>query len=109
MGAIKCSTADPVPFVFHYLVASRSHPDTCTNIYFNMSTFLFYKPNSNPNRYSRSERFSKSHTILNSDNSLDHRRRIPSPKGSALPEDVHSNDDNRHRLNTHQAVAGLFA
>ncbi|GFG21133.1 hypothetical protein IFM5058_10931 [Aspergillus udagawae] len=71
-----------------------------------MSTFLFYKPNSNPNRYSRSERFSKSHTALNSDNSLNHRRRSPSPKGSALPEDVHCNDDNRHRLNTHQAVAG---
>ncbi|KAH3547379.1 hypothetical protein KXW20_006139 [Aspergillus fumigatus] len=70
-----------------------------------MSTFLFYKPNSNPNRYSRSERFSKSHIVLNSDNSLNHRRRSPSPKESALPEDVHSNDDNRHCLNTHQAAA----
>lgn len=105
MGAIKCLTADLPPVVFHHLVASRSHPDTRTNIHFNMSTFLFYKPNSNPNRYSRSERFSKSHIVSNSDNSLNHRRRSPSPKESALPEDVHSNDDNRHCLNTHQAAA----
>lgn len=34
-----------------------------------MSTFLFYKPNSNPSRYSRRERFSLRHTVL-SDNAL---------------------------------------
>lgn len=109
IGAIKYLTADLPPVVFYHLIASRSHPDTHMNIYFNMSIFLFYKPNSNPNCYSRSEHFSKSHIVLNSDNLLNHRRQSPSPKESALPEDVHSNDNNRHYLNTHQAAIGSFA
>jgi hypothetical protein len=74
-----------------------------------MSTFLFYKPNSNPNRYSRSERFSARHTVLSSvDNSLDSRQ-SPSAKGSAPPKPVRPNDDNGLRLNIHQACTGLFA
>lgn len=72
MGAIKYLTTDLPPVIFHHLVASHSHPDTYINIYFNMSTFLFYKLNSNPNCYSRSEHFSKSYIILNSDNSLNY-------------------------------------
>jgi hypothetical protein len=108
MGVIKCPTADLPPLFSISLLLRVRILVPVTNIYFNMSTFLFYKPNSNPNRYSRSERFSARHTVLDSNNSLNHRR-SPSPKGSALPEDVHSNDDNRHRLNTHQADTGSFA
>lgn len=55
-----------------------------------MSAFLFYKPNSNPNRFSRKERFSRqlhvSPVLDNSPNRKDHRSsNIPADSISASP------------------------
>lgn len=89
----------------YHFGAPRLLPRPYTRIFFNMSTFLFYKPNSNPNRFSRRERFTAQHaglSSLKSEQSL-------SIKGSTHPEAVRSNIGNELQLNIHQVAPGSLA
>ncbi|KAI9923504.1 hypothetical protein MW887_008616 [Aspergillus wentii] len=77
-----------------------------------MSTFLFYKPNSNPGRYSRRERFSLRHTAL-SDNALNDgslsvkKPTYPEPSRPSVGNELDLSIHNLHRINISSSAETL--
>jgi hypothetical protein len=89
----------PVVYLFTLVISIQS--------FLNMSTFLFYKPNSNPGRYSRRERFSLRHTAL-SDNALNNRLNL-SMKKPTYPEPARPSVDNEPDLSSRNLYCSMCA